>query len=604
MLRKKQAFAALSGALTIVTGVTVSQLGGHASAQASDRAGYITVAGGVKLAYDLTLPAAKGRFPVALEYDDYGVGEDNDADNSGSDAGDLLAAGFAVLGVNQPGSGCSGGVNDVADVDEWGRVGAQVVEWAAAQPWSTGHVGMFGSSWTGITQLGVASFRPKGLDAITPFHVATDFYRDVAYPGGVYDASFMQFYSAGLARIDAQTADAGIARGDRQCGADYRSHVGPDKKYVLSVNSAANPFYDAYWDSSPIGQISRIDIPVLGCQSWQDGLVGSRSTELYYDTLDRKTTWFIGLNGGHGECEFSQPLGMMVQFLRHYVAGADNGWQRTPHITIFHDVLSPPGTATSVPPGWKSTYDNWSGLMKPVALYFQGNASLATSAATVATAGRSSFSGPAPSQSGDWTARPSPGTSVSYTTPPLSHDVDFFGPGSVNLWVSSTARDSDIEVILSEVRPDGQEQYVQAGWLDLAKRKLAPAGDGPYESSTLRPYQLFTSSSYEPLAPGRPVYARVELLPFEHVFRKGSSIRVTIDSAMGQVQSTGDWGMKGSTTKFKDTIYATGARASEVVLGLIPGATAKSPMPACEYVAGEPCRANAVPVPPGQLNIP
>jgi uncharacterized protein len=102
-----------------------------------------------------------------------------------------------VLGVNMPGSGCSGGVNDIANVNEWGRAGAQVVDWAAAQPWSTGHVGMFGSSMTGITQLGVASFRPKGLDAVTPFHVATDIYRDVAYPGGVYNAKFLNYYASG-----------------------------------------------------------------------------------------------------------------------------------------------------------------------------------------------------------------------------------------------------------------------------------------------------------------------------------------------------------------------------------------------------------------------
>ncbi len=162
-----------------------------------NRTGYITISGGVKLAYDLTLPAASGRFPVALEYDHYTVGSDNGANQAGSDAGDLLAAGFTVLGVNQPGSGCSGGVNNIMDVNEWGRAAAQVVDWAARQPWSTGHVGMFGASWTGVTQLGIASFRPKGLDAITPFYVAADFYRDVLYLGGVYDSAFANFTRRG-----------------------------------------------------------------------------------------------------------------------------------------------------------------------------------------------------------------------------------------------------------------------------------------------------------------------------------------------------------------------------------------------------------------------
>lgn len=564
----------------------------------ADRHGYISISGGVKLAYDLTLSAAAGRFPVALEYNDYTAGTDNSAEQQGSDAGRMLAAGFAVLGVNQPGSGCSGGVLDLGDVNEWGSAGAQVVEWAAAQPWSTGHVGMFGSSWTGITQLGVASFRPKGLDAITPYHVADDLYRDVAYPGGVYDATFMNVYAAGLVRIDAQAAEPRIKAGDKQCLQDFRSHVIANKPYSSGPNMLASPFdNDAYWQTSPVARVGLIDIPVLGCQSWQDGLVSSRATELYGDTFDKTTSWFIGLNGPHGICESDQPLTMMVNFLRHYVAGADNGWQKSPHITILHEV----STSFPAKPAWTSTYDSWS-VVKQVTLDFQARGSLGLGPATAS--GTSSFSGPAPSQSGSWTAVPARGTSVSYTTPPLARDVDFLGPASVNLWLSSTAPDTDIEVIISEVRPDGKEQYVEAGWLDVAQRKLAPAGNGPQQSSLLRPYQTHTISDYQLLTPDKPVYARVEVLPFEHVFRAGSSIRVTIDSAMGPVQTTGMWGLTGLPAPFKDTVYATAARPSQIVLGLIPGATAKAPRPACNTIVGEPCRPNATAVPPGQLALP
>ena len=120
-----------AAALPVLTAGTAATAGASTS-----WTGYIPISRGVKLAYDLTLPAAVGRFPVALEYNDYTAGTDNSAETPGSDAGDLLAAGFAVLGVNQPGSGCSGGVNDITDMNEWGSAGAQVVEWAAAQPWS------------------------------------------------------------------------------------------------------------------------------------------------------------------------------------------------------------------------------------------------------------------------------------------------------------------------------------------------------------------------------------------------------------------------------------------------------------------------------------
>jgi len=204
----------LATVLALVAGLSASLASCNANVNDSavNRTGYLTIAHGIELAYDLTLPAASGRFPVALEYNDYTAGADNSAEVAGSDAGRLLAAGFAVLGVNMPGSGCSGGVNNVTDVNEWGRAGAQAVEWATAQTWSTGHVGMFGSSQTGISQRGVASFRPKGLDAITPFHIATDYYRDVAYPGGVLNSKFMKFYSAYLVTIDKQTATPATRR--------------------------------------------------------------------------------------------------------------------------------------------------------------------------------------------------------------------------------------------------------------------------------------------------------------------------------------------------------------------------------------------------------
>ena len=588
--------------LVLVVGLGVSLLAWvRLSGGSVNRSGYITISGGVKLAYDLTLPAASDRFPVALEYDHYTVGSDNGASQAGSDAGDLLAAGFAVLGVNQPGSGCSGGVNNIMNVNEWGRAGAQVVEWAARQPWSTGHVGMFGSSWTGVTQLGIASFRPKGLDAITPFYVAADFYRDVFYLGGVYESAFANFYAAGLVKVDAQAAHARIARRDRQCARDFRTHVPLNRKYSIARNMPAHPFDDSYWQATPASRLSGIDVPILGCQSWQDGVAGSRPMELYENTFDPRTSWFIGMNGPHGICEITQPLTMMVKFFKHYVAGVNNGWQNTPHVTILHDVSG--GNTSPASWAWTSTYNSWSGLIRPVTLYFQPDSSLAAGPPAGA-AGRSSFSGPHPSQSGRWTSAPAPGSSVSYTTPPLASTVDFFGPGSVNLWLSSTARDTGIEVIISEVRPDGMQQYVQAGWLDMAQRKLAPPGPGPRQSSPLRPYQTHLPADRQPLTPGKPVYARVELFPFEHVFRKGSSIRITIDSAAGRVESTGLWALTGPRTPFTDTIYAGPSHLSQAVLGLLPAATAKAPLPACGTIAGEPCRRNTVPVPVGRLTLP
>jgi CheY-like chemotaxis protein len=131
----------------------------------------------------------------------------------------------------------------------------------------------------------VTSFRPTGLDAITPFHIATDYYRDVAYPGGVFNSKFMNFYAAYLVKIDKQTAGPAIGAGDRQCLKDFCAHVRANWRYSIGKNAPANPFDDSYWHAAPGSRLNRIEVSILGCQSWQDGVVSSRATELYYDTF-------------------------------------------------------------------------------------------------------------------------------------------------------------------------------------------------------------------------------------------------------------------------------------------------------------------------------
>ncbi len=159
---------------------------------------------------------------MALAYAGYCEGSDaqcNDATNASA----LLAAGYAVLGVNIRGTGCSTGTFDAFTAQEW-RDGAAAIEWAARQPWSTGHIGMFGDSFPGITQLGVAGLRPPHLDAIAPFQVTTDLYRDVGDPGGITNTGFGAFwagvdqplasYEGGVERTE-ENGDMRLCRGPR-----------------------------------------------------------------------------------------------------------------------------------------------------------------------------------------------------------------------------------------------------------------------------------------------------------------------------------------------------------------------------------------------------
>jgi uncharacterized protein len=60
-----------------------------------------------------------------------------------------------------------------------------VIHWLAAQPWSSGSVGMDGTSCSGFNALQVAAERPAALKAVIAIHASDDRYTDdVHYTGG------------------------------------------------------------------------------------------------------------------------------------------------------------------------------------------------------------------------------------------------------------------------------------------------------------------------------------------------------------------------------------------------------------------------------------
>ena len=64
-----------------------------------------------------------------------------------------------------------------------------MIAWLAAQEWSNGRVGMYGTSWSGFNSLQVACLRPPALGAIVPIYASDDRYTDdVHYMGGALKA--------------------------------------------------------------------------------------------------------------------------------------------------------------------------------------------------------------------------------------------------------------------------------------------------------------------------------------------------------------------------------------------------------------------------------
>ena len=175
-----------------------------------------------------------------------------------------------------------------------------------------------------------------------------------------------------------------------------------------------------------------------------------------------------------------------------------------------------------------------------------------------------------------------PGGSVAYTTEPFEQDLVVAGPASLDLWLSSTASDTDLQVTLTEVRPDGQETYVQRGWLRASHRKLDPA-----RSTALRPYHTHLRADAQPLERLAPTFMRVEVFPFAHAFRAGSRLRLWIDAPTSH---TGFWAFAPHPEPTVNTVLHDPDHPSRLVLGRLPRERAEAPLPECDVLRNQPCR--------------
>ena len=134
----------------------------------------------------------------------------------------------------------------------------------------------------------------------------------------------------------------------------------------------------------------------------------------------------------------------------------------------------------------------------------------------------------------NWDADPA-GSAVSYVSAPLTTNTTAIGGGAVQLWVKSSTPDVDFQATVSEVRPDGNETFVQDGWLRASERKLATTSNNMLKQTPtqLQPIPTFLASDREPMPADQFVPVTIPLYFEGHAYRAGSRIRVTIAAPNG-----------------------------------------------------------------------
>lgn len=611
---------------------------------------YLTTRDGTRLAVNVVLPGPPeaGPYPTVIEYSGY-----DPANPDGTQAASRLAQslGYATVGINLRGTGCSGGAWRYFEPLQ-GLDGYDAVEIVAAQPWVLhGKVGMVGISYPGITQLFVAQTQPPDLAAITPLSVIADTYRGVLYPGGVLNTGFAVPWAEDRQSDAAPAPDGGqgwakrrIAAGDETCAANQalRNQTGD----VLAQIRADADYEPAKLDAlTPELFVDRITVPTFLAGALQDEQTGGEWPAMIDNFAPGVPLHVTMTNGTHSESFGPDVITRWAEFLDFYVArrvpsipadvraNAALGYVRlagTPvelppdrfaGETDFDAALARyeaerpirvlfDNGAGGVPgapiPGFEASFHRWPVPdARATDYYFGSDGTLGRAKPTPSSSGTDEYrydpaAMPAtshPSSDDDYFAalpdydwKPLPdGLGVAYLTDPLERSAVALGPVSADLWLESSARDVDLEVVITEVRPDGKETYVQSGWLRASRRALDASASTP-----LAPVPTYTRADEAPLPRDRFVKVRVPVFPISHAFRAGSRIRVVVQAPGGNRPR---WAFETipATGRVTNTIARTAAHPSRVVIPVLEGVDVSTPLPACPALRGQPCREYVAP---------
>lgn len=629
--------------------VQVSVLGEPTEGQTlEDGFGYLEMRDGTLLSAMVRLPDptvyGEGPYPTVVEYSGYDPISNPNGQEPGSRI--MAALGYATVGVSMRGTGCSGGAFDVFSPSQQAD-GYDVIEIVGRQPWVKGaKVGMVGLSYSGISQLYTAATNPPHLAAITPQSTIVDPWLQ-QWPGGIYNSGFTKQW---LAQRDADAAAGGVEwvqervdGGDETCAANLtlRSQNVDFESFGRSL-----PFRPDDSDERDLRElVRRIDVPVLYTGAFQDEQTGPLFTGMldHFDAapLLRVRMW----NGRHpdgyspmntrawheflelyvdDEVPFIDPLlelGLPIELANAFelqtadlgpdewagfdgdLAAAQARYEAEDPVEIIFE-SGAGGDEPGEPGGtFTETFTEWpTSLASPRTWYLGADGALTDAEAAEdgadtfrhdPAAGAEDFFGEAgyelfpPLWDADWT-RFAEGDAVTYITDPVPEDLVLGGPGEVVLWVGSEADDADLQVTLTEVRPDDTEVLLQSGYLRVSHRAVDEERSAP-----LRVEHVWTEDAAEPIPPGELVEARIALPSVAAPVRAGSRLQLQVSSPG---RNHGTWLFESPYGEGEAPRHRIGrgpATPSSITLSLLDGVAVPAGQPACGVLRGQVCRAYA-----------
>ena len=246
--------------------------------------------------------------------------------------------GYVLVRVDVRGTGRSPGFMDLLSTRETLDY-YECIEWAAAQPWSSGKVGLSGVSYLAMNQWQVAALRPPHLAAICVWEGCSDFYREFSRHGGIYSTFGDLWFNKYILPVQ-------HGRGER----GWRSNIngewvsGPEtlldselgsKRVDWRAESRTNRFAtDAFW-SSRLPDFSRIDTPLLSAANWGGHGLHLRGNIAGFECAGSSKKW-LNFHCLEHWTEYYTRRGIALQkrFLAHFLKGEDNGWEQEPRVVM------------------------------------------------------------------------------------------------------------------------------------------------------------------------------------------------------------------------------------------------------------------------------
>lgn len=543
---------------------------------------------GVTLGADVYRPKADGKFPVLLERTPY---DKHRMTYAGVGFGVKAAAQGYVYIIQD----CRGRFTSEG---EWypfkyeSRDGYDTVEWAAALPYANGKVGLVGMSYVGVTQMLTAIAAPPHLAGIFPVITGSNYHENWTYQGGAFAQSFDQGWTTYFA-VD--TLNRRALRDTSRAHWDMMLPLGDYPVLVPGPSSGladyyldwlAHPRYDDYWKQWSIEeQFSKIMVPGFHVAAWYD-LFQNGSIKNYLgikaqggSEAARSNQRLLVIAGGHagltpkiGDIDFGKDSvpdlkGLTLRWYDHLLKGVDNGISREKPVKIF--VM---GKNT-----WREE-ESWPLARTQQTRYYlhsagkantlSGDGTLSTTPPASEAADKYVYDpadpvptrgGPVPSHGPagpvDQRSTENREDVLVYTTPAFQQDTEVTGPVTLELYVSSSAVDTDFTGKLIDVWPNGNAENLLDGILRARYRD--------------------SLEKAEFMNPGEVYKLTIDLWSTSNVFLAGHKLRVEVSSSnfprFDRNLNTGEDPESG-TRKVKATnfIYHDRDHASAVVLPIVP----------------------------------